>query len=191
MLAVLALHAALLGAILKWRGGIIVAKPGRPLEVSFLPAKPPRDRLEHAPPQGLRDTPPRPPLDLPTPLPRSAGEADGGPWVNWEEEAHRAADAHANESSMQTPNYDSPPSAGSSWFPPPAHHAGDEIHLGGGETMVFTSSRCYQIVKAIPMITNGINNGLGSPTYCIPSAKEPRGDLFKDLRAYKKLHPEK
>ena len=57
--------------------------------------------------------------------------------------------------------------------------------------MVYVSENCYQLSKEITYIENATNTGAKIQTYCNKRSKEPRGDLFKDLPAYKKLHPDK
>jgi hypothetical protein len=56
--------------------------------------------------------------------------------------------------------------------------------------MVFISDSCYQVSKSITDITNATNTGVGTQTYCNQKSRLPRGDLFDQLPAYKKLHPD-
>jgi hypothetical protein len=59
---------------------------------------------------------------------------------------------------------------------------------GNGETMVFITDHCFQVTSVFRSAPNALNTGVGLQTYCIRDSKEPNGDLFKDLDAYKKLH---
>ena len=52
------------------------------------------------------------------------------------------------------------------------------------------SHDCYQMSKSITSITNATNTGVNLQTYCTRHSKVPRGDLFDQLPAYKKLHPD-
>ena len=56
--------------------------------------------------------------------------------------------------------------------------------------MVFVSENCYQLSKEITYIENKTNTGKKIQTYCNRRSKTPRGDLFEQLRAYKRLHPD-
>lgn len=73
-------------------------------------------------------------------------------------------------------------------FPePPAHHAGDAFSTSSGERAVFVSDNCYQVAST--KAADAIDNGMGNQTYCIGKSKKARGDLFDQLPAYKKYHP--
>jgi hypothetical protein len=170
-----------------------VALPGRAFEVFSLPSDNSRDNSRPPPLKVLRDAPLRPPIDAQAPIflgsPITGTE---GPYVDWPEEAHRAAEAAAEGSGIQAPSEsDSAPSGSASLFPTHQHHLGEQVSMGNGDTMIFTSNNCYQIVHVIPTASNAMNNGMGNQTYCLGTSREPRGDLFKDLPAYKRLHPEK
>lgn len=112
--------------------------------------------------------------------------------MNWPEEAHRVAEEAAAGGGIQAPGEpDSAQSGSASVFPAPQHRLGDQVNMGNGDTMIFTSNNCYQIVHVIPTVSSAMNNGMGTPTYCLGTSREPRGDLLKDLPAYKRLHSEK
>jgi hypothetical protein len=107
--------------------------------------------------------------------------------INWAEQAHTVADSiiantEAREGRM-APDLTTPQK---SVFPePPAHHAGEQHRLDSGEWIVFVSDNCYQISSAIP----ALDNGIGQSTFCLDSSGTSRGDLFDQLPAYKKHHP--
>lgn len=56
--------------------------------------------------------------------------------------------------------------------------------------MVFVSDNCYQLSNEVTHITNATNTGVAIQTYCNRPSKKARGDLFKQLPAYKKYHPD-
>jgi hypothetical protein len=191
LLAVLALHALLLTALMMWRGSIRMQRPGRPLEIAFLPQNPRHEKII-LPPLPAASAPANPKIDEPTIilLPRT-GE-DGFPAVNWAEEAHRAADSAAkNDTSPPAKAQQLAPSGTADWFPSSKYHAGDEVGLGNGDTAIFINDHCYQVAPMIPAIVDALHNGMGVHTFCKGGAKDANGDLFKDTLSYKKLHPEK
>jgi hypothetical protein len=192
LLAVMALHALLLTALMVWRGGVRVAASGRPLEIAFLP---PNKSLDKITPPPLQVSPQlRPgPLDARTIvlLPPPTSET-GTPQVNWAQEASRAAETAAKNILSPAPRPPgSLPSGESDWFAGPRHHAGELMPAENGDTMVFVNENCYQVIPRIAPIVNATHNGMGLQTYCLQGSKEPRGDLFKDLQAYKNLHPDR
>jgi hypothetical protein len=194
LLAVTALHALLLAVLVLRREGIRLASPGKPLEISFLAPNRTHDKVALPPLQTSRQSRAEPKIDVPTIvlLPPQSNEP-GLPSVNWAAEATRAAESAArNAISAQPKTFGSTPPGSSDWFPLPKHHAGDEEPVGGGDTAVYINENCYQIAPVIPPIIDALHNGMGVQTYCKDGrSKEPRGDLFKDLEAYKKLHPDK
>ena len=56
--------------------------------------------------------------------------------------------------------------------------------------MVFVSKNCYQFSKEVGYIENKTNMGKKLQIYCNRRSKTPRGDLFEQLPAYKRLHPD-
>jgi hypothetical protein len=189
LLAVLALHVFLLTALMLWRGSLRVAPPGQPLETTVL--RPNRTR-DHVIPPPFQTAPAPTKIDEPTIifLPPSVGEG-GFPAVNWAAEARRAADSAAkNEISPAPKARESVPRGNADWFPSSKYHAGDEVGLSNGDTAIFITDHCYQISPMIPVVTDALHTALKLHTFCKGGSKEPNGELFKDLDAYKKLHPE-
>jgi hypothetical protein len=112
--------------------------------------------------------------------------------VDWEGEARRAAQDSAGGAGPTPKRKPNPPStAVINGLPGPKYHKGNQIPTSNGDTMIFINDRCYQIASVIPSVSTASSNGMGLQTYCMRDSKEPRGDLFKDLAAYKKLHQEK
>lgn len=108
--------------------------------------------------------------------------------IDWAEEARRVAQAAANNvpasSSPSRLDHATP----SEIWPSPSHHAGEQYQLSNGDWMVWVSSRCYQISKAMPSTGGAVGHSL--PETVCPQSNEPRGDLFKELPEYKKRHPD-
>jgi hypothetical protein len=194
LLGVLALHVAVLTSLLiAARTSTRTTPAAIPIELLVLP----QDAAPSAPPPPTSSdrrkkvtTAPLPPppdaLTVTTPNPTSG---TAGPSINWSQEAHNAAENIARGATV--PDETKPSALSNSPFAePPAHHKGEQIPTADGRWMVFVSEDCYQLSKEITHITNATNTGVTIQTYCNRRSKEPRGDLFKQLSAYKKLHPD-
>ena len=75
--------------------------------------------------------------------------------------------------------------------PPEAiHRAGESYRDANGDNVAWVTDNCYVISAAPPLGTPDVFARMTpTRTVCIhPSA--PEGQLFKDLQAYKKYHPE-
>jgi hypothetical protein len=128
------------------------------------------------------------PSDAITEIPTADGN-DPGKAIDWAQAAHDAAARFAergnNEPTPAEPTAISP-------FPQAApHHKGEQIPTAEGRSMVFVSEDCYQFSKEITYIENKTNTDKKIQTYCNRRSKTPRGDLFEQLPAYKRLHPDK
>ena len=190
LLAVLAVHALLLIALMRWRGDIRIFSPGPPLQIAFLP---PSSKPERVIPLPLPNPQARsaPTINEPTIILLPQQPADNGlPSIDWAAEASRVAESAGKRDGGAPPKpLDSPPAGSTDWFPPPKYKAGDEVGLGNGDTAIFINERCYQVAPRIPAIVDASHNGMGLQTYCKGGPKDPNGDLFKDTDAYKRLHP--
>lgn len=124
-----------------------------------------------------------------TPAPAAGSNAP----IDWANEAHEAAQA------MSAPSQDARrfdhgmPAAQqhshSIFDEQSAHHTGEQFKAEDGRWVVFVNDDCYQVSD--PFATpNALSNGMGVQTYCRGKSKKPRGDLFDQLPAYKKLHPD-
>lgn len=111
--------------------------------------------------------------------------------IDWVAEARRAAagvmGAHNVRKFGEIPKADSgqgPPRS------PPAHQAGEQYRGEYGEWIVWVSDRCY-IISDTPTLglPEVLARSIPTRTVC-QGDSEPRGDLFKDLPAYKKYHPQ-
>jgi hypothetical protein len=131
------------------------------------------------------------------PLPRSSpptfsvvpleGTLQSAPSVDWAEQARLVA---AEQPKNDLAGMASGPLPKSPFAPPPIHHSGEEFVTATGDHGVFINAHCYQVSKTISDFSNGISNGMGTQTYCISPSNNPRGDLFDQLPAYKKRHPD-
>lgn len=133
------------------------------------------------------------PLPLSFSAPASAAtQTDSKRPIDWAEEAARVAGALTSnaitlpQSSDKTPLRQTP----SPFAPPPTHHAGDSYRNEIGETIVWISDMCYQVSGAMLTVPDVMAYAMLPRTACPRLSNKPRGDLFKDLPAYKKLHPD-
>jgi hypothetical protein len=194
LLAVLALHAAVLTAFfMAAKTRLVLRESMPPLELLTLPREftPPQSALpptKASPDHQLRDRPAQSslPADALTVAPITEGNAPGEA-IDWAQEARDIAASIASRGTDGTPAEPRFPSA---FAQPPPHHKGEQIPTADGRWKVFISDRCYQLSKEITHITNATNTGKAIQTYCEKPSKTPRGDLFKELPAYKKHHPD-
>jgi hypothetical protein len=196
LLIVFALHVALVIALIvavKTRG--LLTPAPNPIELLLLS---PNTVPQTAPPSALVSRPKNvkssavPPSSAITIDPSAAPVNNVGPLVDWAQEAQDVAAGIAKKSSAESRHDTAPaPTPRSPYTPPPVHHKGEQYPTGDGQWIVFVSDDCYQVSKSITSVTNATNNGMGLQTYCNRRSKTPRGDLFEQLPAYKKLHPDK
>ncbi len=202
-LVVLALHVVIVAAVLVFsRTRFWRVTASTPLEIQFLPAankvvppvpppvKPPNHREAPSPAPSAAASPSASASALT--LSASTKPADTGPpAIDWSREASIVAAVKGNEAATEAgAAAGSPPTVAPPFESPPLHYAGQEIGSASGDTMVFVSSSCYVVMPKIPPIQNASNNGRPQQVYCIRKNKTARGDLFKDLPVYKKLHPD-
>jgi hypothetical protein len=194
LLAVLALHVAVLTVlVIAAKTRILTTPAAAPIELLILPQKP---TPTIPPPPTLPDrrkqvpaTPVAPPPDALTVVTPDSTSDVAGPPIDWSQEAHNAAARIAKDAPAL--NDRNPALQSNSPFAaPPAHHKGEQIPTADGRWIVYVSDDCYQVSKSMTSITNATNNGMGLQTYCNRRSNKPRGDLFEQLPAYKKLHPD-
>lgn len=195
LLAVLTLHVAVLtGLVIASKTRLLTRPAAPPIELLILPRNtaptiPPPPPTSSERRKKITATPVVPPPDaLSVVAPNAASEVPGPP-IDWAEEAHDAAASIAQGAPI--PSGPNPtPSPNSPFAPPPAHHKGEQIPTSDGRWIVYVTDDCYQVSKSMTSITNATNNGMGLQTYCTRRSNKPRGDLFDQLPAYKKLHPD-
>jgi hypothetical protein len=125
------------------------------------------------------------------PPPRVDVPSDIDTSIEWNSEARRAAGAVTATPHLQ--EFGSVPEA-PSWLGPsqssPKHQAGEQYRSETGETIVWVNDRCY-IVSGVPLLgmPDVLARSIPTRTVCQDDSS-PRSDLFKDLPAYKKYHPQ-
>jgi hypothetical protein len=137
---------------------------------------------------GIAPLAPVEPLNVPPPQIDFPIGADTS--IDWSAEARRAATAVTSAPNFRefgrSPKADLQQGA----HPAAAHTAGEQYRDEDGEWIVWVSDRCY-IVSGIPPL--GLPDILAHsiPTRSVCQGDSgPRSDLFKDLPAYKKYHPQ-
>ncbi len=149
-----------------------------------VPVRPPPPRVIQA---IVLNVPPTSSFSAPS---AAAAEPDSQPLIDWAQEAVREAGVLAS-------NAITPPSSGGTpsqpapgpFQPPPAHHAGESYRNEVGETIVWISDKCYQVSGTLLTVPDVMAHAMLPRTICPRASNKPRGDLFKDLPAYRKLHP--
>jgi hypothetical protein len=201
-LVVLALHVVILAAVLVFsRTRFWRAPASPPLEILSLqaptaalppvpqPVKPPNHRDVPLPTPSAPTATSAPTLSAPTAP--AAPASPGPPAIDWNREASIVAAIKGGEAATDAGGAaGAAPSVAPPFEPPPLHYKGEEIPAGNGDTIVFVSSSCYVVSPKFPPIVNASNTGKPQQIYCIRKNKTARGDLFKDLPVYKKLHPD-
>jgi hypothetical protein len=115
--------------------------------------------------------------------------------VDWQAEAQKAATAITGLKEVPAEPEDRRRTSSSHgprpWFPPPAHHAGEEYKTITGDSIVWINDKCY-VRSSAPIlgVPDIIARGMLSATFCQDSSGAARGDLFEALPAYKKYHAE-
>ena len=116
--------------------------------------------------------------------------------IDWQAEAQKAAAAITGSKgvpSVPSETEDRRKTSSSHgprpWFPPRAHHAGEEYKSLTGDSIIWVSDKCY-VRSAAPMLglAQILARSRGSTTVCPGSSGNTRGDLFEALPAYKKYH---
>jgi hypothetical protein len=195
---VLVFHVALIAALMRFSKTLpLSASVSAPLELIILPSPAkPSSRLAPLKPNSFHvetktESPPSSAITLPRTI--APAETSDSP-IDWAGEAQKAAgDAASPAPEARSFSHDFP---GKSDRPPKAifdepqeHHAGEQFRTDDGRWVVYVSDDCYQMSDPFRS-ANASSNGMGVQTYCKGKSKTPRGDLFDELPAYKKLHPE-
>jgi hypothetical protein len=191
--AVVALHAGLVILAVELRA------PTSPSSTEFvsalvfltapLPAVAPLNRRRRELPEESSSVAP---IEPPTALPPVIGfplDADNA--IDWAAEGRRAAAGVTGPHQFR--EFGRTPGTGPGQGPrrsAPAHEAGEQYRDEFGEWIVWVSDRCYLVsdtpTLAMPWI---LARSIPSRVVC-QADSEPRSDLFKDLPAYRKYHPQ-
>ena len=194
LVAVLALHLALLALVTVAPPPRGAAAPVPPVQLVVLPpARIPRVRSENFRPHrlnadaGISIAPPS--LDYSAALaPHPSGSNGNGSGVDWEAEARRSLQAYEIRNTQRNAgNPNTGPPTEDSWWPEARHHAGDQFKTDNGDWIVWINSRCYQIAKSAPSLN--VPGAMLPQTVCPDDSHTPRGDLFKELPAYRQSAP--
>ena len=134
-------------------------------------------------------SPVRPPT---APSPQISVRTDPGTSIDWSAQAERAARAAA--AAPRTRSFGEIPQA-PDWVhsapSSPKHYAGEAYRFETGESIVWVSDRCFIVSEPPPLGTPDVFAGSLSTRMGCQAPPGPReGELFKDLPAYKKYHPQ-
>lgn len=182
LFAVLALHLAILAALLASRTEVISPSADYPVQLLYLPpASRPKIRYESSRPRSLSGntaialTPPVLDSTSPAPSPSSAASNGSGAGVDWKAEARRAVQAFEIRShAPQASDLLTGSPAEDWWWPRTRHNAGDQYKTPSGDWIVWISSSCYQIAVAGP---SAFAPGARLPqTLCPGDSGTPRGE---------------
>jgi hypothetical protein len=196
LLIVSALHVTLVIALLiAAKTRVLLISDPNPIELLVLPPNTAPQTAVPPPAISNRSKKTAPPAVPPSSAiaiyPQAAAAEIAGAAVDWVQESQIVAADMAKKSAAerrQESALTAPPR--SPFAPPPAHYKGEQFPTGDGRWIVYVSDDCYQVSKSITSVTNATNNGMGLQTYCPRHSKVPRGDLFDQLPAYKKHHPD-
>jgi hypothetical protein len=192
--AVVALHAGLVITLVAFR---TPTSPSAPTEfitaLIFLTAPlPPVASLNRRRPPVADETSPVAPVEPPTtPPPVISLPIGADTAIDWAAEARRAAAGVTGADGVR--EFGQIPKADSGRAPlrsPPAHEAGEQYRTEDGAWIVWVSDRCYIVSEVPPLgLPQVLARSIPTRTVCQGDA-EPRSDLFKDLPAYRKYHPQ-
>jgi len=132
--------------------------------------------------------PAEPPPLAPLPITPSLDE---GTTIDWAGQAREVAVFEAQkmtgrEREPQNRNDDKPGAP----EPGRTHTAGEQYRTATGDSVVWVSDRCYVISeKPLPGTPPTMAGSKPTRTVCPGDSGNARGDLFKDVPAYRKRHP--
>jgi hypothetical protein len=133
--------------------------------------------------------PVEPPAVTPPPQIRFPSDVDTS--IDWSAEAQRAAAAATIAPNAR--EFGRPAWAGPEQGLPhsaPAHMAGDQYRDQEGQWIAWVSDRCYLVSGVPPLgLPDVLARSIPTRTVC-QGDSAPRGDLFKDLTAYRTYHPQ-
>ena len=182
LLAVLALHLALLMAMLAESRTLSIASAANvPVELVYLaPPHVPRVRAETSLPRRLSgDTaiwlsPPVLESDSAALAPTAAASDGDGSGVDWKAEARRAVQAFEIRSHRPRSDYTMPGGAAEEkWWPLARHRAGDQFKTANGDWIVWVNASCYQVASSKANVS--APDAAPSPTICPGDTRAPPG----------------
>ena len=191
--AVVALHAGLVITLTLARRTPTSSSPEFIGAMIFLTAPPPAVAPSNRRrPEPAGESSPVAPMEPPTALPPLIGfPLSEDTVIDWAAQARRAAVGVTGPHTFR--EFGRTPGAGSGQGPrrsAPAHEAGEQYRDEFGEWIVWVSDRCYLVsdtpALGLPQV---LARSIPSRTVC-QADSEPRSDLFKDLPAFSKYHPQ-
>jgi hypothetical protein len=131
------------------------------------------------------------PVEPPTPLPAVISFPIGADTaIDWVAEARRAAAAVTGARKVREFGRNPADSGHAPLRSSPAHEAGEQYRTADGGWIVWVSDRCYIVSEVPPLgLPQVLARSIPTRTVCQRDS-EPRSDLFKDLPAYEKYHPQ-
>jgi len=153
----------------------------------------PLPAINRPPPPISNESPPLSPVQPPIAPPSGFSARSGaGPSTDWAAEAERAA--RAAVAAPRTRSFGEMPTA-PDWVhsapTSPKHYAGEAYRLATGESIVWVNDRCFVVSEPPPLGTPDVFARAFSTRMGCQAPPGPReGELFKDLPAYKKYHPQ-
>jgi hypothetical protein len=137
---------------------------------------------------------PAPPRGEPEPITAESSAEDPLPWIDWQASAERAAAAVTQPEPYRRFGRPNVMPEGPVRSPSTGRPIG-EVYVDSvtGELRKWISEDCYQVLRsAAPAgVQDDFAKNLPPRIMCSLKSKKPRGDLFKDLPAYKRhLLPE-
>ena len=142
-------------------------------------------------PQLADETSPAAPLESPTTQPPVISFPIGADTaIDWVAEARRAAAAVTGPRKVREFGRNPADSGRAPLRSSPAHEAGEQYRTEDGAWIVWVSDHCYIVSELPPLgLPQVLARSIPARTVCRRDS-EPRSDLFKDLPAYKKYHPQ-
>ena len=142
-------------------------------------------------PQLADETSPAAPLEPPTTQPPVISFPIGADTaIDWVAEARRAAAAVTGPRKVREFGRNPADSGQAPLRSSPAHEAGEQYRTEDGAWIVWVSDHCYIVSELPPLgLPQVLARSIPTRTVCQRDS-EPRSDLFKDLPAYKKYHPQ-
>jgi hypothetical protein len=141
--------------------------------------------LPRAPLLIINPIPIEPPTTEPVPMP----SADTSRAIDWTMEAQRAAAAVTNV--PKTSELGPEANFQREQRPTPTHQAGEGYRDPYGNTVVWLNDRCYVVSESPALGTPDVSlRSRPTRTACVDQSA-PEGELFKDLPAFKRHHPQR
>jgi hypothetical protein len=194
--AVAGVHALVLAVFVGESPTLSLPSPAAASLTAFIVARPASRRpILAGPPHGESSPPIASPEPISLTLPVLTGMRSGGRAIDWNAAAGAAAAAVLRRRKRITfgfpPGGKSAITLGIPSAPSPAHHAGESDRTPDGRDTEWISDRCYIVSDPPPPgEPDFLKHARVSRGGCLPPPEADPGELFKNLPAYKKHHPE-